>query len=196
MVNKQSKSSSTLECILLAAIHCYGLYGVDETSLEQVAKQAGVSRSTIYRHAKNRRELLNKVLLRDADHALTELEAALRYQESLESVVLESILFLMRRRNNYEMQHILYGDSEQVSQGNGLSLELLCLLATNTLQGHFEKAVAAHKLPDRLTLAMLADWVSRITLSLHSQPSVYTESEASLREYLTIMLSPIFRRQA
>jgi AcrR family transcriptional regulator len=187
-----NKSSATLERILLSAIHCYGQHGVEETSLEQVASQAGVGRTTVYRHAKNKRELLNKVLLRDAEHALGELAVATRYYESLEEVVVESILFLMRRRNGYEMQRILYGNELGTTQGSGLSLDLLGRLAAQALQGHFDKACAAKAVPQGLTLPILADWVGRITLSLHSQSSEFTATEENLRAYLKVVLRPIF----
>lgn len=192
MKTATTKSSSTLERILLAAIDCYGQYGVNETTLEQVAAGAGVSRTTVYRHAKNRRDLLNKVLLRDAQHALVELEVAMRYYQSLEEVVLESILFLMRRRDSYAMQDILYGEADSNSQGLGLSLELLNGLASEVLRPAFEKSEHAGTLPDGLSLAIVADWAARITMSLHSQPSAYTASEAKLRDYLGLVLSPIF----
>ncbi|MEH6583404.1 MAG: TetR/AcrR family transcriptional regulator [Halioglobus sp.] len=195
-MNKEtSKSSSTQERILLAAIHCYGLHGVEETTLEQVAEQAGVGRSTVYRHARNRSQLLNKVLLRDADHALAELQVAMRYYHSLEEVVMESILFLMRRRNNYQMQHILYGSPDNANPGSGLSLEMLSGLATSSLKPHFERAIAESTVPLGLTLDMLADWVGRITLSLHSQASEFTATEDALRAYLKVVLAPIFHAQ-
>lgn len=188
-----TKSNTTRERILLAAIACYGEHGVEETTLEHVAAKADVGRSTVYRHAKNKRELLNKVLLRDAEHALAELDVATRYFESLEDVVLESILFLMRRRNSYEMQHILYGGAQQTTQGAGLTIDALTQVTTAALQQHFDKALANNTVPPGLTLPMLADWVGRITMSLHSQASPYTESESALRDYLRVVLSPIFR---
>jgi AcrR family transcriptional regulator len=191
-----SKSDSTLERILLAAIHCYGQHGVDETTLEQVAEQADIGRSTVYRHAKNRGELLNKVLLRDADHALAELEITTRYYHSLEEVVLESILFLMRRRDSYQMQGILYGRAESSGQSTGLPLDLLSKLAASSLRPHFERASAEGSVPENLTLELLADWVGRITQSLHSQPSQFTATETALRSYLDVVLAPIFRPSA
>jgi AcrR family transcriptional regulator len=193
MTIKSNKSAATLERIFLAAIECYGRNGVDNTSLEQVARLAGVSRTTVYRHAKNRRELLNLVLLRDAHHALEELQVTIRYHQRLEQAVLESILFLMRRRDNYKMQQILYGDHTKTSLGSGLPMEELSTLASYALKDHFEKSTAASTVPEGLTLPVLSDWVARITMSLHSQPSPYTESETALREYLQIVLTPIFR---
>ena len=191
-MSESRKSSSTQERILLAAIQCYDQIGIENTSLEQVASSAGVGRSTVYRYAKNRRELLHKVLLRDADHALAELEVATRYYDNLEQVVVESILFLMRRRNSYDMQHILYGDGEEASGGAGLSIETLSQLAAASLQNHFDKAAAKQQVPQGMTLPVLADWVGRITISLHSQPSQFTETDAGLRTYLAVVLSPLF----
>lgn len=192
MREKISKSATTLNIILDAAITCYLCSGVDITTLDQVAAKAGVGRTTVYRYAKNRRELLSRVLLRDAEEALKELEVATRYFDSLEDVVVESLLFLMRRRHHYPMQKILYGDNQQAAS-QALSLEALCDLSAVGLQEHYRRAKENNSLPAGLSLPVLLDWVSRITMSLHSQPSEFTESEAALRDYLDVVLRPIFK---
>ncbi|WP_152558729.1 TetR/AcrR family transcriptional regulator [Endozoicomonas numazuensis] len=192
MSKSTTKARATHECILKATIHCYGVYGVENTTLEQVAAEAGMSRTTVYRYAGNRRELLNKVLLRDANQALSELEVITRYYDNLEEVVLESILFLMRRRNNFEMQHILYGDSSGAQQDDGLPLNILTDLVEQSLTHHYANAESKGLVSSKLPLPLLADWLGRITISLISQPSHFTQTEESLRTYLKAVLCPIF----
>jgi len=191
-VAKQSKSAQTLEKILLAAIRCYSRLGVDQTSLEHVATEADVSRATVYRHAENHRELLNKVMMREADTALSELQSALKYRETLDQVVIESILFLMRRREYYQMQSDLYGGDAGLGQGGGMSPQVLRELTEAALLDDYQKAVANNAVPSGLSLPILSDWVSRITLSLLGQPLDIASNEAALREYLQVVLVPIF----
>ena len=93
----QGKAGRTLETILVAALACYERFGIEETTLEQVAEQAGVSRATVYRHAKNRRELLNKVFVRDAQKSLAEVQANLGNYDTLAETVLESMLYLISK---------------------------------------------------------------------------------------------------
>ena len=49
-----------------AAASCYTRFGLAKTTVEDVAQAAGVSRATLYRHFKNRDELLVAVIAREA----------------------------------------------------------------------------------------------------------------------------------
>ena len=194
-MSKQGKSASTLESILIAAKKCYSLHGLEETSLEQVAEEAGIGRTTVYRHVKNRKELLNQVLMRDARDGLSELKVIMSYRNSLEQKVLESIVFLVFRREKYKMQHLLYGNEAGINQITGLSAQTLRMFAAEALQEHFQEALEANEVPARLTFPILTDWLSRLTISLLSQPSEFTRTEETLRQYLETVLVPVFRRQ-
>ena len=195
-MTRQSKSAQTLEKILLAAIRCYSRLGVELTSLEHVATEANVSRATVYRHAKNHRELLNKVMMREADTALSELQSALKYRETLDQVVVESILFLMRRREHYQMRSDLYGGDGGLGLGGGMSSQVLRELTESALHEDYHKALSTGAVPSGLTLPIPSDWVSRITLSLLGQPLDIANNEQSLRDYLEVVLVPIFYCQS
>ena len=43
---------------------CYERNGISKTNIDEVAREAGVSRTTFYRYAKNREDLFNQVLQR------------------------------------------------------------------------------------------------------------------------------------
>ena len=60
------KAELTLTRILDAALDCYVRQGIGATTLEDVARAAGVGRSTLYRYVDNRDDLLLKVVQRDS----------------------------------------------------------------------------------------------------------------------------------
>ena len=47
--------------LLAAAVRCFEKYGIEKTFIEDIAKEAGLSRPTAYRAFKNRRDLLERV---------------------------------------------------------------------------------------------------------------------------------------
>jgi len=188
------KSGRTLEAILLAALHCYGRFGLEKTTLEQVAEQAGVSRATVYRHAKNRQELLNKVFIRDAQKASEALSVEMQQYEKLSDIVMESALFLCRRRHHADMQNVLDEQLGQILESQGMPVELLRLFAEKILREPYQKAHANDELPDGLTLDMLTDWLGRMMRSLLLEPPEFSSDEAALRQYLRMVLLPIFNK--
>ncbi|MDR1350072.1 MAG: TetR family transcriptional regulator [Zoogloeaceae bacterium] len=54
----------TRDCILDAAVKCFGRQGVSHTSLNDIARQAGVTRGAIYWHFTNRADLFVAMLER------------------------------------------------------------------------------------------------------------------------------------
>lgn len=51
--------------VLDAAYELFGVVGIQRTSMEDVARRAGVSRQTVYRHVANREALVEQVLQRE-----------------------------------------------------------------------------------------------------------------------------------
>jgi len=54
----------TKERILLAALELFTQRGIGKTSLDEVAYRAGITRVTVYRHFKDKKELVHQVFLR------------------------------------------------------------------------------------------------------------------------------------
>ena len=63
--------------ILDAAQHVFEQYGAHRANVEDVARAAGVSRSTLYRAYRNKEALLDAVLFRQFDAFLVELDRVL-----------------------------------------------------------------------------------------------------------------------
>lgn len=73
-----SRTSQTAGNILDAARMLFLESGLRRTTMEDVARQAGIGRITIYRHYEDKHALFQTVVLREAQQALQEIEAALR----------------------------------------------------------------------------------------------------------------------
>jgi AcrR family transcriptional regulator len=71
--------------LLDAAVGVFARYGFRKTSMEEVARAAGVSRQGLYLQFANKEELFRKALEHSLNNQLIAAEAALsRQQESLE----------------------------------------------------------------------------------------------------------------
>lgn len=66
MTFPQQILNDTQKLILRAAIDCVQQWGIDKTSLNDIAKQAGVTRPTVYRYFASRNDVLSAALLQSA----------------------------------------------------------------------------------------------------------------------------------
>lgn len=64
------------EDLVDAAEVCFARLGVAGTTVDDVAREAGVSRATVYRHVRDRDELVLAAFAREADRLLAEMTAA------------------------------------------------------------------------------------------------------------------------
>ena len=103
-----NKRNKTMNGILDAALDCYAQDGVNRVTLEQVAKQAGVTRTTLYRYVSNRDDLLDKVLHRDALQLQADSEAIFRAQPDFGAAVVDSMLYTIRGRLTRPINRILF----------------------------------------------------------------------------------------
>lgn len=188
---KYSKAQLTLAKILDAALECYRARGIAHTSLDEVAKAAGIGRTTLYRYVDNREDLLNKVVWRDAQQQQEEMSVLVRYHDNLADSLVDSIVYIMRGRRTRPMNVLLFGsgDDAVIDQVN-LSPANFYGMAERMLEPLFVKALNEGRIREGVTLEQLSQWVARIILSLISFPEGYLEDEKALREFLETFLVP------
>lgn len=191
MAERQSKAEKTLDRILDAALDCYEESGISQTRLEEVARIAGIGRTTLYRYVDNRDDLLNKVLLRDAREQQAEMALLTRYHDSLGDILVDTVVHVIRGRRNRPINRLLFGGSESdlidrinLSPGNFLPL------VRETLAPPFEQAQSMGEIREAVTLDMACDWVTRVILSLVTYPGEFLDDEDALRQYLRAFLVP------
>jgi len=195
-MNKQpgstpTKAEQTLDRILDAAIACYSSNSIARITLDEVAKEAGIGRTTLYRYVSNRDDLLNKVVLRDALDQQAEVEVVTRYHDNLGDSVVDSIVHVMRGRKTRPMNALLFGDAnEAVIDRINLSPELFYPMAEQILAPQFSRAQARGEIREGVTLELANQWVTRVILSLITYPEEFLEDEKALRGFLEKFLVP------
>lgn len=84
------------EKILVAAREQFMTFGLRRSTVDDVAKRAGVSRVTVYRRVGNKDELVQQVLLREYRHFVAEVDAAVAGLPTMEERMVEGFAALLR----------------------------------------------------------------------------------------------------
>jgi AcrR family transcriptional regulator len=187
----QTKTEKTLNRILDAALACYEQSGIGDTRLEDVAATAGIGRTTLYRYVKNRDDLLNKVVLRDASEQRAEMKILTRYHDNLADSVVDSVVHVLRGRRVRPINRLLFGsgDSAVIDRVN-LSPANFYTLTESLLAPQFEQALQRGEIREGVTLRSASEWLARVILSLVSYPEAFLEDEEALRRFLRDFLVP------
>ena len=175
----------TEQLILDAAARCVRRYGLRRTTMEEVARVAGVSRGTVHRYFRDKDTLLREVLSRADSEVVREITAAMDAQPTL----LEQIVALALRTRAYEEEALLeLRDTEpevvavMLTSGAGPMLGRW----VDVLVPYLEAAVARGEVRADLDVRRASEWTMRIILSLQTTPSVTFDrtSPDDLRAFL------------
>lgn len=184
---------STEERLVDAGLVCIARWGLAKTSLDDVAREAGVSRATVYRAFPGGKDALATAI------AATELarffrgvDARLAAATTLEDVLVAGIVEAGTRLAHHAALRAMLSFEPEVVLSHlafeGMD-ELLALAAafagphiSRTLPAHADPALARH----------LAEWGARIVVSYTSWPSVDVDltDEASVRRVVRLFLLP------
>lgn len=189
-----TKSGRTREQVLVAALACYDQYGIGNTTLELVAEKSGLSRATVYRYARNRRELVNQVFFRDAQLAIEKLNREVRFQGEFADFVIECFAFLMVRRDQAAMQILMDEQDDDLMRDQSMPPDMLRQFARSILAEPYAAAEQLGQIPERMTLDILCDWVGRLMRSLLINPPDMVEDQNMFREYLQVVVAPVLQK--
>lgn len=176
------------ERVVSAALRCIARWGIGKTTLDDVAREAGLSRATVYRVVPGGKDgLVSLVVERELDRFFDALISATEQAESLEDALVAGITEATRRlRAHAALQFLLAHEPELV----------LPRIAFAHLDGVLTRAssVAAPVLArwmDDSDAVLSAEWVTRIVLSYATTPSAsidLTDPESTRRLVRTFVL--------
>jgi AcrR family transcriptional regulator len=157
--------------VLDAALRCIGRVGLGKTTLDDVAREAGCARATVYRYFPGKQQLMGALVEREVDAFRQKLLAAAHGAESLGEAVTTIITTAAGALLGhpaltfvaaYEPETLLpYLAFERESAVLGAAAQLVA------------PAFAPFLPTDRAT--RLAEWVARITLSYLCCPSEHVD---------------------
>ena len=181
--------------ILEAALQQFGEIGIRKSTIEDIAKRAGVDRVTVYRRIGSRDDVVKSVLSRETAKVINELDDIAVKYDSLEERVAQTFITILDRARSHIIFSRLLSLEPEFSlprlTTDGQSIMAMAVLATlQTLQ----KAVEDGLLDDAPDLAVRAEVIVRIVHSFVMTPRATVpmdtteEMDTFARNYLVPIL--------
>lgn len=108
-------SEDARESILRAAERCVERYGIRKTTMEDVAREAGISRPSVYRYFADRRELVLAVIVDHSARLTGKAHQFIDRQRTLEDALAEGIFYLASLGQRDEFMRYLSGADEPMA---------------------------------------------------------------------------------
>jgi len=188
--------STNAERILKAAEECFARYGFQKTSMEDIAREAGLSRRSVYRHFPDKTALFNEVA---AAHTRIFLERVAQRTAELDglSAQIEEVARLTNRfmREDPISNALLRADPDSLARmvsTDALGMLTIGMEATVPL---VEAARERGEVRPDIDVTRAAEWILRMVFSLTATPSVSFDigdpeaKAAFIREFLIPGLS-------
>jgi AcrR family transcriptional regulator len=180
------------QLIIESADRCFRRFGVDKTTIEDIADEVGVSRATIYRYIEGgREEIVLAVLVEESRRQVVELIKRFddldRLAEFMTAIMVELVF---TNRENEGLATLFTPGSLGVGSALPGAADLL-LDGTLDLFGPFlEAARAAGELRHDLTDREVAEYLLRIVMSLLSFEGPAGATRPSVRRFLETLVMP------
>jgi len=196
-VPEDTKSKPVRERLLDAAEGCLAQFGPQKTSMEDVARAAGMSRATVYRYFENRDALLLGVASRQASDLAGEAIQYLGNFNTISDWLVEGLLFTLR-----EIPQRPVFASLVTSLDSSAASKLLLgstgmiQIGVNVLRPMFATAKEQGLLRDDVNIDMLIEWLLRVLWTYLNAPSQVATDEDSMRKLFHMMLIPAVLKDA
>jgi AcrR family transcriptional regulator len=181
--------NDTRQRILEATYECVARWGLSKTTVEDAARQAGLSRATVYRYFPGGRdELVDAVVSWQYLQFFGSLYEEVHGASSLEEVLERGLLFARRQVLDHEvLQKVLQTEPDVL-------LPKLTVESNRTvglISGFLVPYLREHGLPDGLAVHEAADFLARMILSYISAPGRWDLSDPyEVRKLVRVELLP------
>jgi AcrR family transcriptional regulator len=173
-----------------ALLACIARHGLSKTTLDDVAREAGCARATLYRHFGGKRELVAMTVAAEGQRIAAALRQAAAEQDTLEDAVvavMSAAVAEMRRHD--ALQFVLAFEPELV-------LPFVTFDAGDRFLSHAGRAVTPcfeQFVPDGRA-GRLGEWVARVTLAYACSPSAPVDfaDDGAVRSLVRQFVLPAF----
>lgn len=178
---------TTRERILDAALALFEDFGIRRTTMEDVARRAGVSRVTIYRRFPQKDRLVQAVIMREGERFFADLERAVAGRPAIEERIVEGFAFTLASARD----HVLLNRLIRTEDGT---------LPYLTTEGGPVIAAAreflARQMPAGRDAQAVAEIVARLVLSFLLTPDsvVPLDTPRQARAFARRYIAPLMTR--
>jgi AcrR family transcriptional regulator len=189
-----SRDPATIR-IVAAARAEFERYGIRRTTVEQVAKRAGVSRVTVYRKFDGKAALVRAVVLDDIWRFAGYVDSLWRSYDTVDDRFVETFtLAVMALRRNPLFNTLLRSEPEELLQQLTLDGEEIFEFACGVLAARLQEQVDGGELP-KIDVQAVSELVVRLGYSAILLPfrAFPGEGEEDVRRYVRTHVMPLLR---
>jgi AcrR family transcriptional regulator len=187
-------SEASTDRLLAATFACVARYGIAKTTVEDVARESGMSRATVYRQFPGGKDqLIGDTIRWEATRFFSELAGAIEHAPDFETTLEEAIVFARGALDQHAVfQKVLETEPELLLPNLTVDDTRLRGMVAVFLTTHLE--AEAQRLAPGLSVADAADHVARLLMSFIGASGSWdlTDREQVRKLVRTQLLSGIF----
>jgi AcrR family transcriptional regulator len=186
----------TTERVLDAALEQFTRAGIKRSSVEAVARGAGVSRVTVYRRFPRKEALVGAVVLREVNRLIAEADQRTAPIVDAEERTVEGFVFLVDRMRNHPLtRRLLALEPESLLRSLTLDAGPVIALGTSYIAAQIRRGQREGAFAD-YDPEPVAEILARFAHSLLLTPEAVVDlgDEATARRFARAHLAPILRR--
>jgi AcrR family transcriptional regulator len=162
-------AADTRELIVESAFACFGKQGLHKATIVDIAKRAGVSRSTIYEYFSDKAAIVEACAERASQRFYREMANAMDRGCSLEDKLCSAAVFVTQARRVISSEK--YFDEDTISLLLTKDAAVLLRECVDFLSPYLAAAKLTGEVRKDLDVEAAGEWFARILFSLFSTPS-------------------------
>jgi AcrR family transcriptional regulator len=186
---RRADSEFAREQILDAALRCYQKNTFQKTRMEHIAREAKVSRTTIYRYFESRDEVLVGVVLRALHELLDFIGVRVAGVESFAEFIVETIAITVDQVPHSPLFNMLMSESDVVMDRIRVCNDQIFAATSEHIKPRFDAAFAKGELRKGVEFQQLLDWIIHMGSTFVLVPSAQCDA-AGIRQMLWRYLAP------
>jgi AcrR family transcriptional regulator len=187
-----ARHDTDLEVALDAAAACYLRIGVAKTTASDIAREAGISRATLYRRCGSHEAIFLALLNRESEAMAVDARAHLQrlvVTDPAEST-LEGMMFAIGQIRSRPVHAAVFGgEAAAWAAGQAIRMDALRRIGEGGVRPLVTAALAAGSLTDG-DVEDLVDWILRILISYAAVPGDGGRNPDEIRRQLTTWFLP------
>jgi len=190
-----SDAEAARETLMDAAESCFDKYGIGKTTMDDIAKMAGVSRPTVYRHFSDRDTLILAVVMRRSRQLIDRAQKFMRRQPTFDDQLVEGLLFLVEKGRKDPFVRLLVNPehmemANRILGGSSAPVELSYELWEPILADARDRG----EVRADLDFAEVSRWLTYVTILLLGRFDIAEDLDAQramLRTFVTPAFAPV-----
>jgi AcrR family transcriptional regulator len=162
------------------------------TTMEDIAKAAGLGRATLYRHFNNRDELLLAVMAREANLIAAKVERKIRHIDTPGEHIIEGMVRAMREMKKSNLfRNVLTAETGSVVNRLIFTSDRMVNIGLEIMLPVVQRAHETGKLKTDMEFELLVEWILRMLSSVLTVPSEQLKTEGDIRYMLQKTMLPV-----